>query len=179
MTLSRGQFAQTRAPSPGSKTGGQAVVQQAAVNGTGNVTISGSIPAGTNVIGHVVVDSGTVTVNGTVTANPTGSTPVLANALSTTVKSVVSSVAATLDSVTVLNPNTTIAYVQIFDIATSGAVNLGTTVPKWSIGLGIGQTLSLTGLKLGFASGIQVAATTTATGLTALSVAVDANFGIH
>ena len=199
MTLAKGSATQTKAPSPGPKTGGTPANQQAAAILTGSTTISGAIPAGTNVIGHVIIDTGSTTAvtgnvtviqgtgsnlhtvidSGTITANPTSSTPIIANALSTTVKAVVSSLAATLDSVTIMNPNTTLAYVQVFDVATAGAVTLGTTVPKWSIGLNQTSQIVLSDLNLHFANGIQVAATTTATGSTALVTAVDANFGYH
>jgi hypothetical protein len=122
------------------------------------------------------VDGSAVTqpVSGTVTANPADCTPVLENALSTTVQTVVGS-AAKLMSYYCYNPNATVAYVQIFDI--SGAVTLGTSVPKWSIAIPATSAANISGLNLAFANAIKVAATTTATGLTAPGTALDCNFG--
>lgn len=184
--------------------------------------ITGAIPAGANVIGHVITDTGSVTaasnfpttvdvnsgaksnstlrvtlatdqvqltnalkvdgsattqpVSGTVTANPTGETPVLKSGLTNSASSVVSSVAATLKSYYCYNPNATVEYVQFFDVATAGAVTVGTTVPKWSIGIPATSAANLSGLNLSFANGIQVAATTTASGASAPGTALDCNF---
>jgi hypothetical protein len=104
------------------------------------------------------------------------STPILKSALSTTVSQVVGA-AATLTSYYCFNPNTSVAYVQIHDIATAGGVTLGTTVPKWSIGIPASGGANLAGLALSFAAGIQVAATTTSGGSSAPSTALDCNFG--
>jgi hypothetical protein len=105
----------------------------------------------------------------------TAATPVIADAMSTTLK-VVSASAATLDSYYCYNPNATVAYVQIFDIA-AGSVTLGTSVPKWSIGIPATSAGNLADINLGFATAISAAATTTAKGLTALGTALDCNFG--
>jgi hypothetical protein len=71
--------------------------------------------------------------------------------------------------------NTATSYIQIFD--TSGTVTLGTTTPKWSIGLlpSGGANLEFAN-GLNFANAIKIAATTTATGSTAPSTNVDCNF---
>lgn len=75
------------------------------------------------------------------------------------------------------NPNTSVAFVQVFDAATAGSVTLGSTTPKYALpipaGSNGGYALALVGLQ--FASGIQVAATTTATGSTAPSTALVCN----
>jgi len=113
-------------------------------------------------------------VSGTTT--PASKTPVLKTGLSTTVFQVVGA-AAVLESYYVYNPNSSVAYVQIFDVATAGAVTLGATAPKWSIGIPANGAANLSGLGLTCANGIQVAATTTATGSTAPSSALDCNFG--
>lgn len=104
----------------------------------------------------------------------TASTPLLANGLTTTVVTVAAA-AAVLTSYYIWNPNTSVAYVQIFDI--SGAVTLGTSVPKWSIGVPPESAANLSGLRLTFANAIKVAATTTVLGLTANSSGLDCNFG--
>lgn len=144
--------------------------------GTQRIVIATDQPQLTNAL---KVDGSAVTqpVSGTVTANPTIATPILKNGLTNTASAVVSSTAATLKSYFVYNPNSSVAYIQIFDIATAGGVTVGTTVPKWSIGIPATSGANVAGLNLSFASGIQVAATTTATGSTAPSTALDANFG--
>jgi hypothetical protein len=112
----------------------------------------------------------------TVTTVPTtgnGWTPFLANNL-TAVLTVKSSAGA-LGAYHCLNPNATAAYVQIFD--TNGAVTLGSTVPVLSLGLPASDGGNLEWTQgIHFANGIKVAATTTATGSTALGTAVDCNF---
>lgn len=103
------------------------------------------------------------------------STPVLANALSTTVKTVAAS-AAQLTFYHCSNPNTSAIYVQVFDI--SGTVTLGTSTPAISLRFpGTDGTANLSQVNLTFANAIKVAATTTATGSSAPSTAVDCNFG--
>lgn len=114
-------------------------------------------------------------VSGTV--NQGNVTPVLVDALSTTVKGVLASTAGILEDYYCYNPNASVAYVQIFDIATTGGVTLGTTVPKWSIAIPATSAANLSRLGLSFSSGIQVAATTTAKGSTATGSALDCNFG--
>ena len=112
----------------------------------------------------------------TVTANATGNTPVLENALSTTVQTVASG-AATLECYYISNPNASQEYVQIFDI--SGSVTLGSSTPKWSVAVPAGQAANLCGMHLSFANAIKVAATTTATGASAPSTALDGDFAYH
>jgi hypothetical protein len=105
-----------------------------------------------------------------------GWTPIAETALSTTVQTVKSS-AGTLGAYYCYNPNSTVAYVQVFD--TSGTVTLGTTVAKWTMGIPPGAAANL-GIPMGglnFASAIKVATTTTATGSTANSTALNCNFG--
>lgn len=101
-------------------------------------------------------------------------TPVRASALSTTVVTV--SGAGILDSIILFNPNTSVAYVQIFDI--SGTVTLGTSIPRLSIGVPKEDSVCLSGLNLKFPNAIKVAATTTAAGSSAPSTALDCNFGV-
>ena len=63
--------------------------------------------------------------------------------------------------------------------ATAGAVTVGSTTPKWSIGIPATAAANLARVGLAFANGIQVAATTTATGSTAPGTALDCNFSYH
>lgn len=163
---------------------------QAAQSGTWNITnVSGtvSLPTGASTAAKQPAlgtagsaSSDVLTVQGVASmtplvANPTNETPVLKNGLTNTASSVISSQAATLKSYYCYNPNATVAYVQIFDVATAGAVTVGTTTPKWSIGIPATSAANLR-INLSFASGIQVAATTTATGSTAPGTALDCNF---
>jgi hypothetical protein len=109
-----------------------------------------------------------------VPATTNGWTPFLDAAQSTTVVTVKSS-AGELGAYHCLNPNASAAYVQIFD--TAGAVTVGTTTPVLSLGLPASDGGNLEwGMGVHFANAIKVAATTTATGSTATSTAVDCNF---
>lgn len=157
----------------------------------GNAISTGNGASGTGVQRVTIANDSTGTVaatqSGTWTMQPgntanttawlikdTTTTPILANALSTTVITVNSS-AAVLTSYYCYNPNSSAAYVQIFDI--SGTVTLGTSTPKWSIAIPATSGANLAGLSLNFANAIKVAATTTATGSSAPSTALDCNFG--
>lgn len=76
----------------------------------------------------------------------------------------------------VWNPNSTVCYLQVYNVA-SGSVTVGTTVPTLSFGVpptGGANLLSALGITLG-GTGISVAATTTTGGGTACSTAIDAN----
>lgn len=73
----------------------------------------------------------------------------------------------------IANPNAATVYVQVFDAAATNAVTVGTTSPTFV--LAVPGNGVLDGPQLGavsFASGIVVAATTTATGSTAPSTAL-------
>ena len=104
-----------------------------------------------------------------------GWTPKLANGLTTTVLSVKSS-AGQISTLQCYNPNSTQAYVQIFNIA-SGSVTLGTSTPALSIPIAPTSTggLALANPGINFSTAISIAATTTATGSTAPSTALDCN----
>lgn len=75
------------------------------------------------------------------------------------------------------NSNAAVGFVQLFDLAT-GSVTLGTTTPKLSYGIpatnASGFTVSLVGTQ--FSTAISAAATTTATGSTALGAGLTCNF---
>lgn len=138
------------------------------------VVLATDQPSNTNAL---KVDGSAVTQPVSGTVNQGAVTPVLKNGLTNTASSVVSSVAATLEDYYIYNPNASVAYVQIFDVATAGAVTVGTTTPKWSIGIPATSAANISRLGLACANGIQVAATTAATNGTAPGTALDANFG--
>lgn len=101
----------------------------------------------------------------------------LANGLTTTVETVKPS-NGTLAWYSCWNPNATVAYIQVFNQAAAGSVTLGTTVPLLS--LPVTPTATIGGpVNVAFLAGIKVAATTTATGSTAPSVALDCSFGFQ
>ena len=113
-------------------------------------------------------------------ATVNGWTPKLESGLSNSVVTVKGS-AGELGAYHCLNQSGAVAYVQVFDAATSGAVTLGSTTPVLSFGLPAAASLPGGGNLewsngIHFASGIQIAATTTATGSTAPSTAIDCNF---
>lgn len=73
------------------------------------------------------------------------------------------------------NPNVTTTFLQVFDMATAGAVSLSSTLPKMALAItsdtAEGEGPSSIGVE--FLNGIQVAATTSATGGSAPSSAID------
>lgn len=79
----------------------------------------------------------------------------------------------------IMNPDTATAYIQFFDVAAPSSVILGTTLPVWSIGIPAGGGANLAGMRLHFQHGIQIAATTTATGSTAPGATAVVNLGIE
>lgn len=74
------------------------------------------------------------------------------------------------------NPNASVEYVQIFDLATT--VTLGTTPPTLAIPLAA-STVSQLPFPAVMLNGLQLAATTTATGSTAPGSALVCNFGFN
>ncbi len=111
-------------------------------------------------------------------ANATGGyTNYSQGALVGTVTAVKSSAAGTLGGFQFTNPAGTTCYVQIFDVATAGAVTLGTTVPTISIAMLTGSVVNLPPAAPGaaFANGIQIASTTTRTGNTPCGTGTDVN----
>ena len=106
------------------------------------------------------------------------STPFFNAALVATVVSV-KGVPGMLSWTDIYNPNATIAYVQVFDAATTGAVTLGTTPPRLSLPVPATGTLALNFDRAGFLNGIQIAATTTSTGSTAPGTGLVVNLGIR
>ncbi len=119
---------------------------------------------------------------------PTGSgscdgamwTPLILNALTAT-KTAVKTTPGVMGIMYCYNPNTSVAYIQIYN-ALLANVTVGSTTPTWSIavapssigGFGFGG-----GSGLYFSTAMSVAATTTATGSSAPSTAVDCNVGYN
>lgn len=90
-------------------------------------------------------------------------------ALTNTVVAVKSSAAGELGGYIVYNPNASVAYIQVFDVATAGGVTLGTTRPDMVIPVPASSGANLEFANgVNFANGIQIAATTTDSGSTAL-----------
>lgn len=114
-------------------------------------------------------------VSGSVAVSPatSGGFSVYSNtALTNTVVSVKSS-AAQIAGWALHNPSAATTYLQFFNAATAGAVTLGSTTPTFVMALAAGASANLIGAcGIDFASGIQIAATTTATGSTAPATAM-------
>jgi hypothetical protein len=73
------------------------------------------------------------------------------------------------------NPNASVAYVQVFDVAT-GSVTLGTTTPKLSLGIPAGSAANLDiSNGVAFGTAITIAITTTRAGSTGPGSTVDYN----
>jgi hypothetical protein len=107
-----------------------------------------------------------------------GWTPTIATAQTTTVKAIKSSAAGTFGGYYIFNPNSAAAYVQVFDVATAGAVTLGSTTPTMVYcipGNASGGAAANVEYSNGvhMANGIQLACTTTATGSTAPATGLD------
>lgn len=92
----------------------------------------------------------------------------------TNTKAAVKASAATLGGWCIYNPNTSAAYIQVFDIA-SASVTVGSTAPTYVIPV---PALSTANVEItcgiNHATAVTMAATTTATGSTALGTAVTA-----
>ena len=120
----------------------------------------------------VAIQSGTITAN----LNPlatTGWSFQRYSAQTTTVQTLKGS-QGVIGGWYIYNPNTSVAYVQIFN--TTGAVTLGTTAPDLTLGIpaSAGANVEFTqGIML--TNGIKLAATTTPTGSTAPSTGLEIN----
>lgn len=98
-----------------------------------------------------------------------------AGSITTTVTSVKAS-AGQLYGYYIYNPNASVAYCQIFDLAT-GSVTLGTTTPKLSFGIPASSAANVTFPSgVAFGTAISIAFTTTRAGSTAPGSSVDYNF---
>lgn len=170
----------TPLPNNEAQVNGVTILTGAGATGTGSprVTVaqdgttvagSASLPAGINTIGAV---TGALATTG-------GWTPKLLNALTNTAVAVKTG-AAQVGGLQCYNPNSAQVYVQVYNIA-SGSVTVGTSTPTLSIPIGPtatgGLTLSVVGFQ--FSTAVAVAATTTATGGTAPSTAIDCNMAYN
>lgn len=106
-------------------------------------------------------------------------TPKVLNALGTTVVAI-SAAAGEISLLQCYNPNSSQAYVQIFNVA-SGSVTLGTTVPTLSVAIAPTSTGGFVQGNPGvtFSTAMSIAASTTATGNTANGTALDCNVAYH
>lgn len=98
-----------------------------------------------------------------------GSTPYDANGLTNSVKTVKAS-RGLLQVLSCYNPNSSAAYVQVFD--TASAPTVGVTAPRFSIGFGATSSQSVP-LGVGMLNAIKIAATQTATGSSALDAPIN------
>jgi hypothetical protein len=108
-----------------------------------------------------------------------GWTPLTKTGLSTTVTAIKPS-AGQLGFAQCDNPNTSITYVQIFNLA-AGSVTLGTTAPVQLIpipaNLSNGFVTNIVGIQ--YSTAISAAATTTPTGSSAPVTAINCTFGVN
>lgn len=124
-----------------------------------------TLAAGTNNIGFV-----------TVTPSTTGGwLPKVFSAAASAAKTLINAAACTFGGhLTIYNPNATVAYIQVFDAAATASVTVGTTV---AVALIIVPATSAANVEVTngvhMASGIVIAATTTATGSTGITTALD------
>jgi len=133
--------------------------------------ITGAIPAGTNQIGSVTVLNSIAQSLGTTG----GWTTKLLNGLTTTVITV-KNAAGQLARIYCYNPNSSVAYIQTFNL-TPSSVTLGTTTPTNSYGIAATSIGGFGSAIVGdqYSAAISVAATTTVKGLTAPNTALDCN----
>lgn len=93
------------------------------------------------------------------------------------VQAVKSSAAGTLGGWVFYSDNSAKGFIQVFDVATAGAVSLGSTAPTFVINtppFGYDSKLFVPGIA--FTNGIQVAFTTTATGSSAMTTGLSCAF---
>lgn len=148
---------------------GSAAIGKLAANsgvdiGDVDVTSLPALAAGTNLVGFV-----------TVTPSATGGWSKQMYAAQTTTVRTVKGTAGTWGGYgTIYNPNASVAYVQVFDVATATTVTLGTTVPDMIIPIPAGSAANMEIVNgVNMANGIKLACTTTATGSTAPSTGLD------
>ncbi len=129
--------------------------------------ITNALPAGTNVIGHALPDASTATV---------GTTPSYQSALSST-KTAIKASAGNLYGWHFYNSNNSVVYIQIFNKTTAN-VTVGSTAPDFVLVLPQGGFLDDPSLAYpyGFSNALTVAATTTPSGSTAPTNAINCTF---
>jgi hypothetical protein len=125
--------------------------------------------------GSLTVDAPVGTpVFSTPTPSTTGGWSKIKYAAQTTTVQTPKGTAGTFGGYYVYNPNATVSYVQVFDVATATTVTLGTTVPDmiFAIPAASAANIEIT-CGVNMALGIKLACTTTATGSTAPGTGLD------
>jgi hypothetical protein len=154
------------------KVDGSAVTQPVSGTVTANAG-TGPFPVSDN-SGSLTVDAPVGTpLFATVTPSTTGGWSKITALAQTTTKKAVKASAGTFGGYYVYNPNASVAYIQVFDVA-SASVTLGTTAPDLVFGIPASSAANLeitNGVNMGTA--ITLACTTTATGSTAPSTGLD------
>jgi hypothetical protein len=149
----------------------------AATCATTNTAIACLRQIDADVKGPIPTQASTVPIGGVsaLAAASGGATPSLQGALSTTVQSIKSS-AGSLYMVLCYNPNATVEYVQVFNIA-SGSVTLGSSTPLMSIPVPATQNggWSMSAVPAAFGTAMSWAATTTFNGSTAPGTGLTCN----
>ncbi len=156
-----------------------------------NIKAMAALPAGSNVIGHVIADTGSTTVvtgtvavteSGTWTVQPgntanttpwldapsaaTGAvgTAIYNNTALSSTKQAANASAGNLYGYHIYNPNSVVIYIQLFNVA-SASVTVGSTAPTAVIAVPAGGWADATpGVPIAFATALTIAATTTSTG---------------
>lgn len=113
----------------------------------------------------------------TPSSNKSGGFTPTRTSLSTTVTALKSSAQSKLGGWSIYNPNSVVSFIQIFNVATAGAVSLGSTAPTMTMGIPpFGAAISGTDVGIDFSAGLQIAATTTATGSSAPTTNIETTF---
>jgi hypothetical protein len=143
-----------------------------ATDGNGNSIFTSTADPGGGARGLIVRPAATTLTIGSVNVSPsaTGGWSVSSQTALTTTATV-SGATGKFGGYMFGNPNTSTAYVQVFD--TTGAVTLGSTAPTFVIPIpaGAGANIEFTN-GIAIANGIKVAATTTATGASTVATAL-------
>lgn len=104
-----------------------------------------------------------------------GASPFFNDAVAGTVVNIKASAAGQLYHLKLVNTTAAAAYLQIFNVK-AASVTLGTTVATWTLRLAANESVNIPmACPLGLGgSGISIAGTTTATGLTGAAISVSA-----
>lgn len=142
------------------------------------VNLKTALPTGSNVIGKSSIDQTTPGTTNAVQsiAGTAGGWSVNSQTALTNSKIAVKASAGNFGGYMVYNPNASAVFIQVFDVA-SASVTLGTTAPTYVITLPATAAANVEfSLGITHATAITLAATTTATGLTAPGTALTGFF---
>lgn len=140
------------------------------INGNAVDTSTGATGAGTQRV-TVATDQPPYPV--TTVANSVGSWSTATALAQTTTKKAVKTSAGVFGGYYVYNPNTSVAYIQVFNVA-SGSVTLGTTAPKMAYGIPPGSAANLEIVQgIAMNTAITLACTTGAANGTAPAIGLD------